>query len=243
MKEEIVKLINLQEIDSEIAGFDTDIAKKQQIIADREQSIQEKKEAITGCQEKTEALLQQQRDTNAEHEDAGTRIKDRQNKMMQVQTSREHQALLKEIEENKKLLKETEESVLQIMEQIEAVKVEAAELENLCSGEKELLEEETVAVEKEIKKIDTTRKKVANKRTALSEDLKATSLKRYNKLLIKRDGLGVVPTIERVCQGCFMTVPPQQFNEIRKGDKLNVCPNCQRILYYKVKEEEVADEK
>ncbi|MBM9514223.1 zinc ribbon domain-containing protein [Desulfogranum marinum] len=243
MKEEIEKLINLQAIDSEIAGFDTDIAEKQQIITDREKSIQEKKEAIAACLEKTEALLQQQRDTNAENEDAGTRIKDRQNKMMQVQTSREHQALLKEIEENKKLLKETDEKVLNIMEQIEAVKLEATELENLCSGEKELLEEETAAVEKEIKKIDTTRKKVASQRDTLSEDLQAKSLKRYNMLLKKRDGLAVVPAIERVCQGCFMAVPPQQFNEIRKGDKLNLCPNCQRILYYKVKEEEVAVEK
>jgi len=242
LKEEMLKLINLQEIDSEISGFDADIASKQQIIAERKQSIEDKQAAITACQQKSESLEQLRRDTNAEHEDAGTRIKERLNKMMQVQTSREHQALLKEIEENKKLLKETEEKTLQIMEQIEQVKAEAEELENLCSGEQKLLEEETEQVDKEIKKIDANRKKVAAKRAALAEELQGSMLKRYNKLLVKRDGIAVVPIIEAVCQGCFMTVPPQQFNEIRKGEKLHVCPNCQRVLYFKEKQEAEAVE-
>ncbi|WP_028585918.1 zinc ribbon domain-containing protein [Desulfogranum mediterraneum] len=236
MKEEIIKLINLQEIDTEIAGFNSAIARKQKTITDREQSILEKEEAIAGCQRKDEALQQLQRDTALENEDAAARIKDRQNKMMQVQTSREHQALLKEIEENKKLLKETEEKTLQIMEQLEQLAAETAELENLCKGEKELLKEEMAQVEKEIKKIDSTRKKVTTKHGVLAEELSQAHMKRYNMLLKKRDNLAVVPVIESVCQGCFMTIPPQQFNEVRKGNKLNLCPNCQRMLYFKEKQ-------
>ncbi len=242
MKEELVKLISLQEIDTEISGFNSDIALKQKTITDREQSIAEKEAAIIACKEKNTALQQQQLDNNTENEDAGIRIKDRQNKMMQVQTSREHQALLKEIEENKKLLKETEEKVLQIMEQIEQLKVEEEELENICAGEKKLLEEEIAQVEKAVKKIDNTRKRVTSKRGKLAEELQGSHLKRYNMLLKKRDGIAVVPTIEAVCQGCFMMVPPQQFNEIRKGNKMNLCPNCQRILYFKEKEEAVVEE-
>ena len=38
--------------------------------------------------------------------------------------------------------------------------------------------------------------------------------------------------------GCHMTLPPQQVNEVLKGDKLNLCPTCQRILYYEAPEEE-----
>lgn len=242
MKEEITKLINLQEIDSEIAGFNANIELKQKTISDREQSIAEKEHAIASCQKKNENLLELQRDTNAENEDAAARIKERQNKMMLVQTSREHQALLKEIEDNKKLLKETEEKALTILEQLEQKKNEQAELENLCAGEKELLQKEIQQVEKEVKKIDSNRKKVENKREDLAGELKAQLLKRYTMLLRKRDGLAVVPTIDAVCQGCYMTIPPQQFNEIRKGDALNLCPNCQRILYFKEKEEETVEE-
>ena len=119
MKEEIFKLIKLQAIDSEIAGFDNAIAKHRAIIADRELAIAEKQESIAAFRTKIELLNQKQRETKSEHDDAGVRVKDRQNKMMQVQTSREHQALLKEIEESKKTVKESEERMLQFLDQIE----------------------------------------------------------------------------------------------------------------------------
>jgi predicted nucleic acid-binding Zn-ribbon protein len=35
-----------------------------------------------------------------------------------------------------------------------------------------------------------------------------------------------------------MAIPPQQFNEIRKGERLHLCPTCQRILYYREEEQE-----
>ena len=37
---------------------------------------------------------------------------------------------------------------------------------------------------------------------------------------------------DSVCQGCYMTLPPQQVIEVRRSDKLNLCPTCQRILYF-----------
>ena len=52
MKEEILKLIKLQAIDSEIAGFDKTIANQQAIIVGREQAIAEKQEAITNFRTK-----------------------------------------------------------------------------------------------------------------------------------------------------------------------------------------------
>jgi len=185
-------------------------------------------------------LQEKKRTIEIENEDASARIKDRQNKMMQVQTSREHQALLKEIEDNKRLVKESEEQLLAIMEEIEKTEGEAVELENLLSGEEELLAEETKNVAKKIKKIQTRRKTVAKKRDKLADELKAPLLKRYNMLLAKRAGLAVVKTVDGVCQGCFMTMPPQQYNEVRKGDTLQICPTCQRLLYYQTEECEEA---
>ncbi|MDD2462750.1 MAG: C4-type zinc ribbon domain-containing protein [Desulfobulbus sp.] len=237
MKEEIFKLIKLQAVDSEIAGFDKAIAKHQAIITGRELAIAEKQEAIATHRAKIELLNQKQRETKIEHDDAGARVKDRQNKMMQVQTSREHQALLKEIEENKKVLKESEDRILQFIEQIEQLELEVGELENLCSGEQELLTEEIENVDKEIHRIDQTKKSVVNQRETEAAELEGPYLKRYSMLLAKRDGLAVVPINGSVCQGCYMSLPPQQVIEVRKAEKLNLCPTCQRILYYRETEE------
>lgn len=160
--------------------------------------------------------------------------------MMQVQTSREHQALLKEIEDNKRAIKESEEQLITILEEVEKTEIEASELENLLNGEQELLHEETEKVNKKIKSIETRRKSVAGKRDKLAEAIKPGRIKRYNLLLKKREGLAVTRAINGVCQGCFMTIPPQQFNEVRKGDKIHVCPTCQRMLYFQEETEEEA---
>ena len=241
MKEEILKLINLQAIDSEIAGFDHTIAHHQAIIAGREQSIADKQESIAAFRHKIELLNQKQRETKIEHDDAGARVKDRQNKMMQVQTSREHQALLKEIEESKKLQKETEERILQFLEQIEQLEKDAAELENQRQGEQQLLNEEIETVAKDVKRIESSKKSVVSQREKEAATLQPPYLKRYSMLLGRRDGLAVVAINDNVCQGCYMTLPPQQVIDIRKADKLHLCPTCQRILYFKEPEEALAE--
>jgi len=75
-------------------------------------------------------------------------VKDRQSKMMQVQTGREQTALLKEIEDGKKGVKEKEEKTVAIMEEVEQLTADIEENKNLFKGETELLEEETEEVKK-----------------------------------------------------------------------------------------------
>jgi hypothetical protein len=47
----------------------------------------------------------------------------------------------------------------------------------------------------------------------------------------------VVNVVQGVCQGCFMSIPPQQYNMLLKGDKIFECPTCQRIIYHQPVEE------
>ncbi len=241
MNEETSKLIALQEVDSEIAVFDQKVNDKKSLISDREHSIETKQNKIEECQQNSTELEEKHNEVKSELEDAQIRIKESQGKMMQVQTSREHQALLKEIEDNKRMIKESEEKLLQIMEDIETLQTEAGELENLCKGERELLSDETKKVNKAITTLNNRKKTIVSKRDKLSVDLRAGLLKRYNMLLSKRAGTAVVQAIHGVCQGCFMTIPPQQFNELRKGDNMYFCPTCQRILYYKAQEAEAVE--
>lgn len=229
----------MQKMDTELAGFDHEINNQKEKISKRERAVSDKKEAIEIFRANIAALKQKKLELDTEHEDAGARVKNRQNKMMQVQTSREHQALLKEIEESKRIIKESNEQLIEVAEEIKKTKDKVTELENLLSGEETLLSEETESVSKKVKKITSRRKSGVTKRNKLSKELNGSLLKRYNTLIKKRDGLAVTKAVNGVCQGCYMSVPPQQFNEILKGDKLHFCPTCQRIIYF---EEEISEE-
>ncbi len=55
---------------------------------------------------------------------------------------------------------------------------------------------------------------------------------KYDLLRDRRNGLAIVNVLGGVCQGCFMNLPPQQYNILLRGDKMLDCPSCQRMLYH-----------
>lgn len=233
MNDELSRLIALQEFDTELTGFDREAERLRQELTARELAAKDREAQAGQCRERAAELEQSREAIRAAGEEAAERIKERQVKMMQVQTSREHQALLKEIEDAKKQIRDTEEQMLQAEEDAEAELKRAAELEQLCKGELKLLAEEAKKTEEAVRQIAARRAEVEASRSQLAKEIPAAQLKRYDKLLVKRKGLAVVRIIAGVCQGCFMTVPPQQFNLVRKGGEICSCPACQRILYYK----------
>ena len=152
--------------------------------------------------------------------------------MMQVQTNREYQSLLKEIEDAKKNIKDKEEEIVSLMETCEANSKIMAEQENLISDEKKVLDEENAKIKKHAASIQRKIKKIATTRNKMAKDIKASVLRKYDMLRVRRNNKAVVGVVKGVCQGCFMSIPPQHFNNILKGDRMLDCPTCQRILFH-----------
>ena len=238
MNEEIVELALLQQIDHQIDGIDGEIQAEQEALDGKTGDLAEREASIIELTERIDVLEKERRTLEVEVADEMVHVKDRQAKMMQVQTGREQTALLKEIEDAKKGVKEKEEKTVAIMEEVEQLTTEIEENKNLFKGETELLEEETGKVKKAITAINKRKKTQTNKRNKQAKKIKPQTLRKYDKLRQHRNGLGVVNVLDGVCQGCFMAIPPQQYNLLLRGDKPLDCPTCQRIMYYKPVEEE-----
>ncbi len=234
MNEEIKQLTALQAIDLEIAKLDEKMAEKQAELDNRKSAFAERQATIVALKEKLEITETRQRELEANHADELTRIKERQSKMMKVQTNREYQSLLKEIESGKKANKEGEEELVKLMEERESLNKTLEEQINLAKGEEELLTEETAETTTLSGTLNKKKNTVAKKRKTKAKGIKADLLKRYDMLRQRRNGKALATVIKSVCQGCFMKIPPQQYNEILKGDRLFFCPTCQRIIYNQV---------
>ena len=233
MNEEIKQLTELQVIDQEIAKLDAEITIELADLEKMEKAFNERQASIEELQEKIEAAETQRRDLEAHLADELSRIKERQSKMMQVQTNREYQSLLKEIEDGKKSIKEKEEEIVRIMETSEANAKIMAEQESLVKNEQKELADKKAKVEKHASKIEGQKEKITVKREAKAKNIQNSALKKYDMLRTRRNGKAVVSVVNGVCQGCFMSIPPQHFNNILKGDKMLNCPTCQRILFHK----------
>ncbi len=233
MNDQIAQLVSLQLIDLKIDKIDKEIKLEQEALDNRIITLAEKESYIAEIDEKSSQMEKDRRTLEDEMTDKIAHVKERQSKMMQVQTGREQTALLKEIEDAKKNAKENEEQIVDLMEKIEKLTEESKVEKNLLKAEKRLVAEETEKVRKAIEKINKGKKTKTNKRDKQASDINSRLIKKYTTLRQRRNGLAVVNVNNGVCQGCFMNLPPQQYNMLLKGDQLLDCPTCQRIVYYK----------
>ena len=232
MDEHISQLATLQATDLEIDKIDSAVKTEQNRLDARISALAEREAVINELETKITAHEAENRTLEDEVADKISHVRERQSKMMQVQTGREQTALLKEIEDAKKNAKENEEKMITLLEDTEKLKSQAEEEKNLLKGEKKLVSEETENVRSNIEKINKGKKAKDNDRKKQAKKIKENTLRKYNTLRDRRNGLAVVKVIDGVCQGCFMSIPPQRFNMLLRGDMMFDCPTCQRIMYY-----------
>lgn len=238
MKEHLVHLKELQSIDLQISQLEAQMAAAAAGLATRQAKIAEHEAKAQALAEKIESLEQRRRELEGEVETDVARIRDRQGKLMSVQTNREYQSLLKETDDAKKANKQREEETLQVMEQIEACKAKAEEEKNLRTADETLLAEETAQSEQQTTELLAAKEKFLKQRAAKAKAVAATMLKKYDMLRERRNGIAVVEVVQGVCRGCHMNIPPQLFNELRKEEALISCPTCNRIMFYQPETEQ-----
>jgi hypothetical protein len=232
LNELLIQLVSLQALDLEIDQIDDAIKAEQSGLDERMSALAKREALINELKEKISSQQKESRTLEDEMADKMDHVRERQSKMMQVQTGREQTALLKEIEDAKKSAKENEEKILVLIESIEKLTAQMEEEKNLLKGEKQLVTEETDKVRANIEAINKSKKKKDAKRTDQAGKIKKSLLRKYDTLRQHRNGLAVINVVDGVCQGCFMAVPPQRFNMLLKGDEIFACPTCQRLNYY-----------
>lgn len=232
MNELTEQLVSLQEIDQTIDKIDKEIKQEQEELDKRISALAERENKISEHENKVNELEKERRTLEDEMTDKIAHVKERQSKMMQVQTTREQTALLKEIEDAKRNVKENEEKIVAIMEQVEGLTSETSEEKNVLKGEKSLVTEETEKAGSTIENLNKGKKTKQNKRDKQAQKVDRSKIGKYEILRQRRNGLAIVNVLNGVCQGCFMNLPPQQYNVLLRGDQLLECPSCQRLIYH-----------
>ncbi len=155
-------------------------------------------------------------------------------RMNRIKNIKELQALQREIDQIKQGNSQLEEELLAVMEVLETEgavqqqrEAELKELEEGWNGRREEFEAEIAEIERTVAESSRVRTEIA---AQLSGDL----MGQYELIFARRGGKAVVAVSEGICEGCHMNIPPQLWNEIIRNDKLILCPNCHRILYYKL---------
>jgi predicted nucleic acid-binding Zn-ribbon protein len=233
-------LASLQTVDREIKEH---AGRKQGLLSEidsKERQIQTKKreiETLTAAYTEKEKLRLEK---DRVFQDEGKKTMDKRMRMNRIKNAKELQALQREIEQLKQNNSELEENIITIMEEIDGIRaqIQAREAEMATmQGEWEKKQQE---LKVQITGIDQAVSEAVRRRQSIASQVAGELISRYELLFSRRGGTAVVEVTGGICQGCYMNIPPQLWNEIIRNEKLNLCPSCQRILYFKPTAEQEA---
>jgi len=74
---------------------------------------------------------------------------------------------------------------------------------------------------------------VEHARQDLLSRVQPSLLAQYQNLLASKGGVAMAEARNEACSGCYMSIPPQVFVNVKKNESIITCPNCGRILFFK----------
>jgi len=232
-------LASLQTVDREIKQHH---GKKQDLMGElqaKEQEIQSKKREIvklSSALAETEKLRQEK---DRVFQDEGKKATDRRMRMNRIKNSKELMALQREIDLIKQGNSEREEELIKLMEETDRASTEIKGKEEELAKLQAEWDQEQEELRSQITGIDQAVSEAATRRQTIAAQIAGDLISRYELIFSRRGGMAVVEVTGGICQGCYMNVPPQLWNEIIRSEKVHLCPSCQRILHYKPAEEAV----
>lgn len=237
IKEEIVNLVQLQTIDTEIFALKKELSGHPQILKDIQSGLEAFKAKLKNLEETKQKLQLKQKEKEIELATREESIKKAQAHLGQLKTNKDYQTKLREIESFKADKSLIEEDTLNLMEEIDVLKSSIDAERNVVATEEKNSGEQKNALSARGQDIEARLQNLTGKRKILADTIDKKILERYEHILHGKEGMALVRVQENSCQGCFMHVPPQVINEIKMHERLITCEMCARILYL---EEDVA---
>jgi predicted nucleic acid-binding Zn-ribbon protein len=233
MDEQLNLLIQLQEIDGKIRSLIEQKKRLPEALAELERRRAAHAAELEQATEGLQAAQKNKRDRDKDLEAGAQKVEKLKARSSEIKNNKEYQALLKEIETAEQENKAIEDDILALMEKIDAASagISAAEQrsredETVINAEQKQHEAEFATVEKELKGVEQAR-------NGMVARVKPVVLSQYQKLFNTKAGIAMVEVRGESCSGCYMSIPPQVFVNVKKNETIITCPNCGRILYFK----------
>jgi predicted nucleic acid-binding Zn-ribbon protein len=233
LNEQLKCLIELQELDSSIIAMAEKIEMIPRKLEQFNSPLQHANELFQKTKTKHSALNKKKKDKDLQLDEMQDKINKLKSRSGDIKTNKEYEAHLKEIQGFEKNMSKLEDELIAIMEEIEAFEKELKiEEMKVKKAEEEYKLQEKILGEEQ-KKVTAELETEKVKRKGFVARLDDDYYTQYMNLLKRYGDRVVVETRNEICLGCNTNIPPQLYNDIKKGDVLYNCFFCKRYLYIK----------
>jgi len=238
MRESLYELLNLQEVDKEIDAliqsqedYPDEISSLKKELASAKNQLDEKKDRSQELEKNRRAL---ERDLETITAD----LKKHQDRLYEVKTNKEYDALQHEIESLQSRIEEHETAIIETIESSEDLQTKLDEDKALFKATEKERKSRIKELSTQLNSVEENVKGWEKKRKGLEGKIEQRPLSMYNRIRrVVRGGVAVVQVKKGACGGCFRELAPQRRMEVRRSDQVIRCEACGRMMVWK---EEVA---
>jgi predicted nucleic acid-binding Zn-ribbon protein len=232
MQAQIEALERLAALDAELTRLHEELARERTALLDKKTHLEELEQKLARSQGSISEMDRMRGELIQEMRQMSVQLEKSREKLARCRTEREANAAQREVEELRKLFRDRELEIDKLGTLVDQAR---GELES-TQGEKgqlasELGESEG-AVATRLNEVEAELAEKNERRKEVVAQVTPVLYRRY-ELVRKRKGTAIAFTHTGTCSACHMTLPPQLYQQLKRGTDFGQCPSCNRILYFR----------
>ena len=233
MKAELQQLVALQNLDTSIRKLQAELEAIPQRRAEIESEFDQRAFEIRALENQRDDARHTRTRLETEVGEQRTRVDRAERNLMSSKKPDEYTAAIREADAARKQITTLETQILEQMEALEKAEASlnerADEISSLNSDREARLKQFDDETREQSDRLTSNRAERERLVAALPKPMGALYVRISARI---RDGVAVAEARNGACMACFMALRPQAMAQVRRGEEVITCDNCNRILYY-----------
>ncbi|MCA1606133.1 MAG: C4-type zinc ribbon domain-containing protein [Acidobacteria bacterium] len=233
MKAELQQLVALQNLDTSIRRLQAELEAIPQRRAEIETEFDQRAFEIRALELRRDEARHARTRLETEVGEQRVRVDRADRNLMSSKKQDEYTAAIREADAARKQITALETQILEQMEALEKAEAllteRADEIASLNSDREARLKSFDEETQQQADRLAMQRAERERLVAALPKSMGALYVRISARI---RDGVAVAEARNGACMACFMALRPQAMAQVRRGEEVVTCDNCNRILYY-----------
>lgn len=232
MTPDLRSIIRLQGIDQRILELQREIAALPKHIAEIEKKLENHARKLEIDRAALVANQKERKRLEGEIQVFEQKISKLKGQMLEAKTNEQYRAFQNEIAYAEREIRKAEDLILDRMSEAEPLEQAVKAAETALKAEQAEVEAEKAMARKRTAEDQGFLAELQKQRQELVGSISGAALSTYERIRKKWHGSVVAEATEGRCTACQITLRPQFFQDLRRGDQLMTCESCGRIVYY-----------
>ena len=233
MKAELQQLVALQKLDTSIRKLQAELEAIPRRRAEIEKEFDQRAFEIRAVENARDEARHTRARLELEIAEQRIRVERAERNLMSSKKQDEYTAAIREADAARKQISTLETQTIEQMEALEKAEASLSErgeeIATLNSDREARLRAFDDETEAQAEKLSASRTERERLVSALPKSMGAQYVRTVARI---RDGVAVAEARNGACMACFMALRPQAMAQVRRGEEIVTCDNCNRILYY-----------